>query len=258
MQILDTWFNILTAKKVASANRFKEGKMKYYCKICGKEFNNEKESENIKCLEGKEHILKKKALDKLTDASSAFKDSSQKIEVAASNFASAINGLKSANESLGDPMGKGIGFISEKISKKTKDEQKTDNAVNESARQEVISVENQSDAISMNTSEQSLETKKNGINAKQVFSVIFMVVSVIYAISPIDLAPDAIPVVGWLDDVGLLMTTTMNAVQQFAKNQESFMVKILKYLKWFMVIAILITALLFGGLIAAIVALVTK
>ena len=87
--------------------------MTYYCKICGKEFNNEKESENIKCLEGKEHILKKKALDKLTDASSAFKDNSQKIEVAASNFASAIKGLKSANESLGDPMGKGIGFISE-------------------------------------------------------------------------------------------------------------------------------------------------
>lgn len=115
-----------------------------------------------------------------------------------------------------------------------------------------------SNVNSLNTSGQSLEPKKDGINAKQVFSVIFMVVSVIYAISPIDLATDAIPIVGWLDDVGLLMTTTMNAVQQFAKNQESFMVKILKYLKWFMVIAILITALLFGGLIAAIVALVTK
>lgn len=232
--------------------------MKYYCKNCNKEFNNEKESENIKCLEGKEHILKKKALDKLTDASSAFKDNSRKIEVAASNFASAINGLKSANESLGDPMGKGIGFISEKISKKTKDEQKIDNSVNESVRQEVVNTDNSGEVNSLNTSEQSLEPKKDGINAKQVFSVIFMVVSVIYAISPIDLATDAIPIVGWLDDVGLLMTTTMNAVQQFAKNQESFMVKILKYLKWFMVIAILITALLFGGLIAAIVALVTK
>lgn len=232
--------------------------MTYYCKICGKEFNNEKESENIKCLEGKEHILKKKALDKLTDASSAFKDNSQKIEVAASNFASAIKGLKSANESLGDPMGKGIGFISEKISKKTNDEQKIDNSVKESVREEVVNIENQSEVNSLNTSGQSLEPKKDGINAKQVFSVIFMVVSVIYAISPIDLAPDAIPIVGWLDDVGFLMTTTMNAVQQFAKNQESFMVKILKYLKWFMVIAIVVTAILFGGLIAAIIALVTK
>lgn len=155
-------------------------------------------------------------------------------------------------------MGKGIGFISEKISKKTKDEQKIDNSVNESVRQEVVNTDNSGEVNSLNTSGQSLEPKKDGINAKQVFSVIFMAVSVIYAISPIDLATDAIPIVGWLDDVGLLMTTTMNAVQQFAKNQESFMVKILKYLKWFMVIAILITALLFGGLVAAIVALVTK
>jgi DNA-directed RNA polymerase subunit RPC12/RpoP len=232
--------------------------MKYYCKNCSKEFNNEKESENVECLEGKKHILKKKALDKLTDASSAFKDNSQKIETAASNFASAIKGLKAANESLGNPMGKGIGFISEKISKKSKDEQKTDNAVNESAQQEVVGAENQSEANSLNTSGQSLETKKEGINAKQVFSVIFMVVSVIYAISPIDLSPDAIPVVGWLDDIGLILTSGVNALQQFAKNQESFMVKILKYIKWFMVIAIVIAAILFGGLIAAIVALVVK
>lgn len=63
---------------------------------------------------------------------------------------------------------------------------------------------------------------------------------------------------GWIDDIGFLITATMNAVQQFAKNQDSAMVKILKYAKWFMVIAVVIVALLLGGLIAAIVALIVK
>jgi uncharacterized membrane protein YkvA (DUF1232 family) len=89
-------------------------------------------------------------------------------------------------------------------------------------------------------------------------AVFFVIMSLLYTVSPIDLAPDAIPVVGWLDDVGFLLTATMNAVQQFAKDQNSAMVKILKYAKWFMVIAVVIAALLLGGLIAAIVALIVK
>ena len=89
-------------------------------------------------------------------------------------------------------------------------------------------------------------------------AVFFVIMSLLYTVSPIDLAPDAIPVVGWLDDVGFLATATMNAVQQFTKDQNSAMVKILKYAKWFMVIAVVIVALLLGGLIAAIVALIVE
>ena len=89
-------------------------------------------------------------------------------------------------------------------------------------------------------------------------AVFLMIMSLLYTVSPVDLAPDAIPVVGWLDDVGFLVTATMNAVQQFTKDQNSVMVKILKYVKWFMVIAVVIAALLLGGLIAAIVALIVK
>ena len=99
----------------------------------------------------------------------------------------------------------------------------------------------------------------NGASSLQKgLAVFFVIMSLLYTVSPIDLAPDAIPVVGWLDDVGFLLTATMNAVQQFAKDQNSAMVKILKYAKWFMVIAVVIAALLLGGLIAAIVALVVK
>ena len=60
---------------------------------------------------------------------------------------------------------------------------------------------------------------------KKGLAVFFVIMSMLYAVSPIDLAPDTIPVVGWLDDLGFLVTATMNAVQQFAKNQDSAMVK---------------------------------
>ncbi|MBR3669386.1 MAG: DUF1232 domain-containing protein [Fibrobacter sp.] len=95
-------------------------------------------------------------------------------------------------------------------------------------------------------------------NFQKGLAVFLLIVSVLYTLSPIDLAPDAIPVVGWIDDFGFLVTATMNAIQQFAKDQNSAMVKILKYAKWFLIIAVVIAALLLGGLIAAILALVVK
>jgi hypothetical protein len=99
----------------------------------------------------------------------------------------------------------------------------------------------------------------NGTTSLQKgLAVFFVIMSLLYTVSPVDLAPDAAPVVGWLDDVGFLVTATMNAIQQFTKDQNSATVKILKYAKWFMVIAVVIAALLFGGLIAAIVALIAK
>lgn len=93
---------------------------------------------------------------------------------------------------------------------------------------------------------------------QKALAVFFSIVAVLYTVSPIDISPDAIPVVGWLDDVGVLLTAGVNAVQQFSRDQNSFFVKLLKYVKWFMVLAIVAVALLFGGLIAAIIALVTK
>ena len=95
-------------------------------------------------------------------------------------------------------------------------------------------------------------------NFQKGLAVFFAIFSVLYTISPIDLAPDAIPVFGWVDDFGLLATATMNVVQQFAKDQNSAMVKILKYAKWLLILATIIAALLLGGLIAAIVALIVK
>ena len=99
---------------------------------------------------------------------------------------------------------------------------------------------------------------KGASDFQKGLAVFFVIMSMLYAVSPIDLAPDAIPVIGWLDDIGFLATATMNAIQQFTKDQNSSMVKILKYTKWLLIVATVIATLLLGGLIAAIVALIVK
>ena len=98
---------------------------------------------------------------------------------------------------------------------------------------------------------------KGASDFQKGLAVFFVIMSMLYAVSPIDLAPDAVPVVGWLDDIGFLAAATMNAIQQFTKDQNSSMVKILKYAKWLLVVATVIAALLLGGLLVAIIALVT-
>ena len=106
-------------------------------------------------------------------------------------------------------------------------------------------------ADSANTSSWQSLAGTLAIAAIVVLAVFFVIMSMLYAVSPIDLAPDTIPVVGWLDDLGFLVTATMNAVQQFAKNQDSAMVKVLKYTKWLLVVATIIAALLLGGLLVS-------
>lgn len=44
------------------------------------------------------------------------------------------------------------------------------------------------------------------------------VAAVLYAISPIDLVPDAIPVLGWLDDLGLLSVAFGLIVRDMGKH----------------------------------------
>jgi uncharacterized membrane protein YkvA (DUF1232 family) len=40
--------------------------------------------------------------------------------------------------------------------------------------------------------------------AASALGKVFVFATVLYVISPVDLIPDAIPIVGWLDDVGLM------------------------------------------------------
>lgn len=44
--------------------------------------------------------------------------------------------------------------------------------------------------------------------------------ALLYVISPVDLIPDAIPVIGWLDDIGVVALVVGFYLRQIAKHHE--------------------------------------
>lgn len=90
----------------------------------------------------------------------------------------------------------------------------------------------------------------------KALSVVIAMLALAYDLSPIDAVPDAIPVLGWLDDVGVTVMAAMNVYQQFAKDQNSTLVKLIRYTKWMLVALVVIAGVAVGGLVAAIIALV--
>lgn len=90
----------------------------------------------------------------------------------------------------------------------------------------------------------------------KALSVVIAMLAVAYDLSPIDAVPDGIPVLGWLDDLGVTAVAVLNMYQQFAKDQNSLMVKLAKYVKWMLVALVVIAGIAVGGLVALIVHLV--
>jgi hypothetical protein len=91
---------------------------------------------------------------------------------------------------------------------------------------------------------------------KKYFAFAFLIIAILYGISPVDFCPDTVPVMGWLDDFGLMLAALLNLFQQMAIDQHSIFVNIAKYMKWVMIAFFIFSVLMFGGLIALIVALI--
>lgn len=72
--------------------------------------------------------------------------------------------------------------------------------------------------------------------------------ALIYTVSPIDLVPDFIQIVGWLEDALLVIVGGLNGIQNGVLKANSSLRTLIKYLKWGLliigVIAILIVVLL--------------
>ena len=77
---------------------------------------------------------------------------------------------------------------------------------------------------------------------------VLIVLGIIYAISPVDLLPDVIPVAGWVDDILITVTGGLNLIQSYLKESNEHLAKIVKGIKWVLIVL--------GILIIAIIALV--
>ncbi|MBO7480625.1 MAG: DUF1232 domain-containing protein [Bacteroidales bacterium] len=85
-------------------------------------------------------------------------------------------------------------------------------------------------------------------NVSHVGAWIWVVIGIIYAISPIDLLPDAIPVAGWVDDILITVTSGLNLIQSYLKETNEHLAKIVKGIKWVLIVL--------GILVIAVIALV--
>ena len=75
-----------------------------------------------------------------------------------------------------------------------------------------------------------------------------LILALIYTVSPIDLIPDFIPIVGWFEDALLVIVGGLNGIQNGILEANSSLRTLIKYLKWGLLIiggiAILIVVLL--------------
>ena len=75
-----------------------------------------------------------------------------------------------------------------------------------------------------------------------------LILAVIYTVSPIDLVPDALPIAGWLEDALFLIVGCLNGIQNGVLDDNNSLKKIIKFLKWGLliigIIGILIIVLL--------------
>ena len=75
-----------------------------------------------------------------------------------------------------------------------------------------------------------------------------LILALIYTVSPIDLIPDFIPIVGWFEDALLVIVGGLIGIQNGVLEANSSLRTLIKYLKWGLLIiggiAILIVVLL--------------
>jgi len=111
---------------------------------------------------------------------------------------------------------------------------------------------------SNHTNENAKDLQNGAPVVWKALSVIIAMLAVVYDLSPIDAVPDAVPLFGWLDDVGFTVMAALNAYQHFSKDQNSLMVRLAKYVKWMMIAFVVLAGVAVGGLITAIIALVSN
>lgn len=83
----------------------------------------------------------------------------------------------------------------------------------------------------------------NENNGNMVMPIVWMVLAVLYDVSPVDIIPD-IPVVGWVDDFFITATATLNLIQKATTDSAGWLSAIAKTLKWVTIILGIIAILL--------------
>ena len=79
-----------------------------------------------------------------------------------------------------------------------------------------------------------------------------LILSILYALAPLDLIPDTIPFAGWIDDMLVVVMGVLHFFQRSAEQRNSGIASLLKIMKWILIALVVIAVLLmllFGSFI---------
>ena len=96
----------------------------------------------------------------------------------------------------------------------------------------------------------NLEQQSNSSNTHWAW--FWMILAVLYSVSPIDIIPDFIPLAGWADDILGLGISGLNLLQVYTAKSNAALSAILNILKWILLlggILIVLILVLIGFLI---------
>lgn len=114
----------------------------------------------------------------------------------------------------------------------------------------------QNQVIQENVSHNYEIVQRGSSPLKKGGAVAFLIASILYSFFlPVDVLPDVVPAIGWIDDAGMLLISTLNMIQVYIQDRNSFIACLLKVLKWILIVLIVLVVLIVGGLIAFIVSL---
>lgn len=63
---------------------------------------------------------------------------------------------------------------------------------------------------------------KKGLLGNPRIQIFLFMLTIIYVISPIDLIPDAIPIIGWIDDLGVLVAQMVSFMIYVKRQRQAF------------------------------------
>lgn len=91
-----------------------------------------------------------------------------------------------------------------------------------------------------------MDNKPQKTEKSNTGAYIWMILAVLYAVSPIDIISDFIPFAGWADDALALITGGLNLLQVTVGKGNEALAAILKLVKWIVFgLGLLITLILF-------------
>ena len=103
-------------------------------------------------------------------------------------------------------------------------------------------------------------TAENGNQTKPQntwLALILFILAILYDLSPVDLLPDVMPGIGWVDDLFITLSAALNLIEKSVGNISTTLSTLVRYVKWGVILIGVIAITLVGFGIYGIVKLVT-